>query len=164
MSQFLVAVIDGSRARFFTLEQALVPEYESGPNLIEHQYLLNPANELPGKELWADVKTGRNQGSASQAHGYDDRRQSHVEEFGRRFAHTVATEILGLIQTYQAQRVVLVAEPQILGVVREVLAPLLPKTLQLQELAKDLCKLKPLELHKHLATKNLLPVRKAVSG
>ncbi|HEY9727972.1 MAG TPA: host attachment protein [Chroococcales cyanobacterium] len=159
MSQFLVAVIDGTRARFFTLEQAEIPEFESGPNLIEHEGLFN---ELSGKELWSSVRTGRNQGSASQAHAYDDGRNNQVVEFGRRFAQMIATELLNLIQVCRTQRVILIAEPRILGILREALAPLLPKNLQIQELTKDLCKLKPLELHEHLATKNFLPARKRV--
>ena len=164
MNQWIIAVLDGSRARFFTLEQAELPEYESGPNLIEKKDLCNPAQEVPGKELWANVKTGRNQGSATQAHGYDDHRQNHVGEFGRRFAQMIAAEAINLTQVYRSQKLLLVAEPQILGFVREALAPLLPKNLEIQELAKDLCKLKPLELHQHLANKNLLPARKKVSG
>ena len=77
-----------------------------------------------------------------------------------RFAQMIATHVINLTQTHQAQRVILVAESQILGCLREVLAPQLPKTLQVQELAKDLCKLKPLAIHEHLATKHLLPTRK----
>ncbi|HEY9653326.1 MAG TPA: host attachment protein, partial [Coleofasciculaceae cyanobacterium] len=107
MSEFIVAVIDGTKARFFTLEQAELPEYESSPNLVEHKDLVNPTKELPGKELWATLRTGRNQGSSGQAHSYDDRRQNHVDEFGRRFAQTVAAEAVNLIQTHQAQRLLL---------------------------------------------------------
>ena len=160
MSQFLIAVIGGTQARFFTLEPAQLPAYESGPNLIEQEQLFNPVKEVSGKELWATVKTGRNQGSGGQAHTYDDHRQNHIDEFERRFAQMIATQVVNLTQTHQAQRVILVAESQILGCLRDVLAPQLPKTLQLQELAKDLCKLKPLEIHEHLAMKNLLPARK----
>lgn len=163
MSQSLVAVIDGSKARFLTLEQAELPKYESGPNLIERKDISNPAREVPSKELWATVKTGRNKGSSGQAHTYDDHRENHLDEFERRFAQMIANEIISLTQTYQVQRVLLVAETQILGCVREALAPVLPKNLQSQELAKDLCKLKPSEIHEHLANKNLLPVRKKAS-
>ncbi|HBB31917.1 MAG TPA: host attachment protein [Cyanobacteria bacterium UBA8803] len=164
MTQFLVTAVNGTKARFFTLEQAELPEYESGPNLIEQKDLCNPANDLAGKDLWTNVKTGRNQGSAGQAHGYDDHRENHIGELGRRFAQTIAAEIVNLTQTHRSQRLVLVAEPQILGLLRETLGPLVPKNLQIQELAKDLCKLKPLELHEHLALKNLLPARKKVSS
>lgn len=164
MSEVLVAVLDGSRARLFTLEQAALPEYESGPNLVERQELANPSKELPGRDLWANVKTGRNQGSAGRSHAYDDHRQSHVEEFERRFIQTVAADIVNLAQTHGVQRIVLVAEAQTLGLVREALSSSPPKNFTVQELGKDLSKLKPLELHEYLAAKDLLPVRRKAPG
>ncbi|MCX7593847.1 MAG: host attachment protein [Fischerella sp.] len=164
MNQVLVTVIDGTRARFLTLEQPELPEYESGPNLVEHKSLFNPVKELQGKELWANVKPGRNQGLSGQAHAYDDRRQQHVTEFERRFAQVIGHEILSFTQTKRIQRLLLVAEPHILGVVREVVTPLLPKNLQIQDLAKDLSKFKLKEIYEYLASKGLLPIRKQASG
>jgi protein required for attachment to host cells len=166
MSQALVTIIDGTKARFLSLEQPELPEYESGPNLIERKEVLNPTKELSGEELWATVKTGRNKGVGGFSHAYDDHRQNHLDEFDRRFAQTIANEVVNLSQTYQTQRIFLVAEPQLLGVIREALAPLLlkNKSIQIQELAKDLCKLKPLEIHEHLAQKNLLPARRKATS
>ena len=163
MNQSVVAVIDGTKARFFTLEQAEMPEYESGPNLIEQDCLTNAANELQGKELWSNTKTGRNRGSSGQAHGYDDHRENHLGEFERHFAKEIVNKVLHLSQAYQANQVVLVAEPKVLGFIRDALTPQIPKNLKLQELAKDLCKLKPHELHEYLAERELLPVRKVVT-
>ncbi|MFQ4142879.1 host attachment protein [Chlorogloeopsis sp. ULAP02] len=160
MNQVLVAVINGTRARFLTLEQPELPEYESGPNLVEHKSLFNPVKELQGKELWASVKTGRNQGQGSQAHAYDDGRQEHLNEFERRFAGAIANEIANINKSKRIQRLLLIAEPHILGVLREVVAPLLPKNLQIQDLAKDLCKLKSKDIYEYLANKNLLPTRR----
>ena len=162
MNQILVTVIDRSRARFLTLEWAQFPEHESGPNLLEQKSILNPIQELQGKELWANVKTGRNQGLGSKAHAYNDHRESHVVEFERRFALMVAHEILNFTQSQNIQQVLLVAEPKILGVVRQEVIPVLPKNLQIQDLAKDLCNHKPLEIHGHLASYNLLPTRKII--
>lgn len=162
MNQSIVTVIDGIRARFFTLEPAQSPEYESGPNLIEQDCLTNTVKELQGKDLWANTKTGRNRGSRSQGHGYDDHRQNHLNEFERGFAKEIVTKILDLVQTQRTTQIILVAEPQILGLVREALTDHLPKHLKFKELAKDLCKLKPQEIHEYLADKNLLPPRKVV--
>ena len=163
MNQAIVAVLDGTKARFFILETAEFPEYESGPNLIEHEGLLNSEKERQGQDLWANTKTGCNRGSAGQAHGYDDHRQNHMIEFERRFAQKIATNIAHLARVHQAQRVLLIAEPQILGLMRETLIPVLPKTLELSELAKDLCQLKPSELQGYLANKKLLPACKRAS-
>jgi protein required for attachment to host cells len=163
MNQSVVAVMDGTKARFFTLEVADFPEYQSSPNLVEHESLTNTTKELAGKDLWANTKTGRNRGSGSQAHGYDDHRQNHISEFERNFAKEITNKITQLVDEYQSYHLLLVAEPQMLGFVREILTPHLPKTLKIQELGKDLCKLKPQELHEYLASKDLIPHRKAVS-
>lgn len=164
MNQIVVVVIDGTRARFFTLEQPRWPEDESSVTLIEHKDLLNPVNELQGKELWSNVKAGRNQSSGGFAHAYDDGRQKHVAEFERRFAQMIADEAINLTQTKGTQQLILVAEPRNLGIVRESVTPAIPKNIQVQELAKDLSKLKALEIHEYLASKNLLPARQKISG
>ncbi len=163
MNQAVVAILDGTKARFFTLETAEFPEYESSPNLVEHQSLKNRTKELSGKELWANTKTGRNRGSRSQGHGYDDHRQNHVNEFERSFAKEIENKIIELIHEYDSRQVLLIAEPQMLGFIRDSLTPHLPKNVNFQELAKDLCKLKPLEIHEYLARKNLIPHRHVVA-
>jgi protein required for attachment to host cells len=160
MNQSLVAVIDGTKARFFTLEPAEAPEYQSGPNLIERESLSNMANELHGKELWSSTKSGGNRGSGGSHHGYDDHRENHIEQFERGFAKEVVSTLLNLTQEHHSQNLLLIAEPQILGIVRESLTSQLPKNLKVNELAKDLCKMKTLELHEYLADKELLPARK----
>jgi protein required for attachment to host cells len=157
MSNFVVAVINGTQARFFTLEPAEWPDYESGPNLIEHEGLLSEAHKLHGQELWANVKTGRNRSSNGQAHSYDDHRDNHAVEFEKRFAQNIANRITDLTQTHQAQKLILVAEPQILGLIRTAIASKLPKHLHLQELAKDVCHLNSHQIHSYLANKGLLP-------
>ncbi|MGF1488560.1 MAG: host attachment protein [Prochloraceae cyanobacterium] len=162
MNQSLVAVIDGTKARFFTLESASLPEYQSGPNLIECNAIFDRAKELQGKELWANTKTGRNRGKGSRSHGYDDRRSNHLNQFELRFAKEIVNQILQLTQRYRSPEIVLVAEPQILGMLREVLYPIITKNLKIQELAKDLCKLKSQAIHEYLAKKEILPARKVV--
>jgi protein required for attachment to host cells len=160
MHKSIVAVIDGSRARFLTLEPVDFPEHESGPNLIEQAELYNASHEQPDQELWANVKTGRNRGAGGQSHSYDDHRQNHRVEFERRFAQEITSQLISFTQIHQAQHLLLVAEPQILGLMREALAPVLPKHLKLNELAKDLCQLKPNQLHDYLASKELLPAHR----
>lgn len=161
MNQFLLAVIDGTKARFLTLDPADLSEPKSRPHLTEQVCLLNPAKGLQGQQLWASAKTGRNRGVVGQAHSYDDRRQNHMLEFERRFAQAIATEILKLIQTYQSQQLLLIAESQILGLMREAVVPVLPKNLTISELAKNLCQLTPHELHEYLVSKELLPAPEA---
>lgn len=160
MNQFLLAVADGTKARFLTLNLAEFPEYEPNPQWIEHECLLNSAQELQGQELWASAKTGRNRGVGGQAHSYDDRRQNHMMEFERRFAQTIATQLVHCIQAHPVQQLFLIAEPQFLGLMRNALIPLLPKNIKMSELAKNLCHLKPHELYEYLVSKQLLPGQK----
>jgi protein required for attachment to host cells len=158
MTRFLVAVVDGANARFLTLEPLAAPEIESGPDLTERCELLNPAIEMAGQDLWANTKTGRNRGSGSRGHTYDDHRGNHLVEFERRFAQAIDIQIEALMADYDLNTLVLVAEPQILGILRENLAGLNGRH-QVHELAKDLCWMKPRQLQEYLAQKNILPAR-----
>lgn len=159
MQRFLVVVLDGTKARFLTLAPVEFPETESGPNLIEQDELLNPANEMAGQDLWANTKTGRNRGSGGQSHNYDDHRSRHIAEFGRKFAQEVTTHIDDLIREHQSDCLVLIAEPQILGLLRESLHASNGRSVTIHEMAKDLCRLKSREIHEYLTKKEILPAR-----
>lgn len=157
MGKFAVAVINGTQARFFTLDSAATSEYESGPNLIEHSGLTDSTKEMLSQELWANIKTGRNRGTSGQAHSYDDHRQNHEIEFEKRFANEISSKMLDIIQTHQARHLILVAEPQILGLMREAMSDNLFKNLNIKEVAKDICHFKVTQIHDYLAKKELLP-------
>jgi len=159
MTRFLVAVVNVSKARFLTLEPLNAPELESGPDLIERRDLVNPAFEMAGQDLWANTKTGRNRGGGGKSHNYDDHRDNHLVEFGRRFAQDIVAEIDRLIAEHDLNTLLLVAEPQILGVLRDCLHSSNGRSVAVDELAKDLCRLKARQLHEYLAQKGLLPAR-----
>ncbi|HHH36776.1 MAG TPA: host attachment protein [Gammaproteobacteria bacterium] len=161
MSEYCVVVCNGTRARFFTLEPVAIPEVESGPNLVEHADLVNPEVDVPGRETWTDLKSGRNTApGAGPAHGYDDHRDDHEDEFMRRFADKVAQQAVALVQEHKAGNLVLAASSRMLGFLRNALQ--LPPTppVTVKEVAKDLSKLSPLEIHQHLSEDGLLPARK----
>lgn len=153
----LVAVADGTKARFLILEPAEFPEESEGSHFVEIDSLLNPLNEAQGQDLWSSTKTGRNLGARVQAHSYDDHRESHMAEFKRRFAQAIATHIINLIHKNEIQQLILVAEPQIMGLIREAIAASALSHLRINELTKDLCNLKPLELQRYLAKHGLIP-------
>lgn len=164
MNRFIVAVINGTKARFLTLEPVASPESESGPNLVEQCELLNPTKEMAAQDLWTTTKTGRNRGRGTQGHNYDDHRSNHILEFERRFAHAISDQLQGLIQTHPARNLILVAEPQILGVMRDCLTGPAQKLATIHELSKDLCHLKAHELQEYLANKKMLPARQRALG
>ncbi|HQU17277.1 MAG: host attachment protein [Chromatiales bacterium 21-64-14] len=165
MNEYCVVVTDGARARFFTLEPAEFPQMQSGPNLVEQKDLVNPEGEIPDAQLWADTKSGRNRApGGGPAHGYDDHREQHHDEFERRFARSVAHEAIRMTHGRNAPVVVLAAQKRMLGFLRAALAPLLKTGIGLRELAKDLSKHAPLDVHAHLAKECLIPARRGPSA
>lgn len=158
MNHYSVIVAGGSRARFFTLKDATVPELESGPRLVELRDLISPENKAHEGTLWSDSKTGGNRApGGGPAHGYDDHRAQHEDEFERRFARDIAEEATRLVKSDNIQHVILVAQKRMLGFLRNALAPLLKAGVHIQEFAKDLVKLPPQDLHAHLSRQRLLP-------
>lgn len=164
MSQYLIAVLNGTYARFLTLESTGTGAHDASSRLIEHESLLRAENKLSGQDLWSSTKTGRNRSSSGRAHGYDDHREEHLVETERRFAQLIGDRLLSLIQTFRAQQLILVAESQLIGVIREVIVPLLPKSISIREVSKDLYQLKPHELQDYLSAKDLLPGRKRLTS
>jgi protein required for attachment to host cells len=129
-----VLVADGARARLFTIDHP-EDDMESGPTLTEHVDLANPEGELTGKEMFANSKSGRNQAPGNgPAHGYDDHRAGHRDEIARRFAKTVANETRDFMKAHGTSALVLVAEPHLLGLLRDHL----DDGIQPTEIASDL--------------------------
>lgn len=158
MSDYCVVLVDGSRARLFSLEHPAQPEMESGPNLVEHEDLVNPEGRATEGSMWSDAKTGRNRAAAGgPAHGYDDHRNNHQDEFGRRFARSVAAEVSKFVNAHKVGHVVMVAQSQMLGFLRPEFEGLARSGVKLSEFGKDLIKLSAKELHQHLANNDLLP-------
>ncbi|MGF1603966.1 MAG: host attachment protein [Thermosynechococcaceae cyanobacterium] len=156
MSQCLVIVVNKTKARFLSLKEP-EPLEQGDAHLVEQQELLNPIQSQMGRELWANPKSGGNRAGTFQVHGYDDHRQKHLDEFDRRFAQAIGDEINSSIHLSQNHRVLLVAESQVLGYLRQALD--LPKTVAVRELAKDLGKLPPQEIYSYLLNKQILPWR-----
>lgn len=160
MTQYCVVVTNGARARFFSLEPAEFPELESGPTLVEHKHLTNAPREAQNNELWSETKTGRNRAAnGGPAHGYDDHRSRHEDEYERRFANNVAAECCRLSKSHNASDLVVVSQKRMLGFLRSAMESRL-NGINTYEVPKDLSKLSPQDLHEHLARDNLLPRRR----
>lgn len=164
MSDYCVVVAEGARARFFTLEPVEVPEFESGPNLREWNTLMNPEHKAHQREVYTDVRSGRNRGNAGEAHAYDDHRDQHDAEMEHRFARTIADELEQFSSQNGTPRVVLCAEKQMLGYLRGAMNGHARKDLEITEVPKDLTRLSPRELHEKLAKDGVLPKRRERQG
>lgn len=154
-----VVVCAGGNARLFTLEPAELPELESGPNLVARGEVSSEEVGEHGAALWSDLKTGRNRSPGGSAHGYDDHRERHAEEYDRRFAQAVAEETMRLVDSRHLGKVVLVAHGHCLAHMRQAFQGRFRNGTTMTELSKDLGKMKPLEIHAHLAREQLLPAR-----
>jgi protein required for attachment to host cells len=161
MNQYCVVVANGARARFFTLEHSKYPELESGPNLVEYNQIENTEMDTKSGALWSENKSGRNRGAkGGSAHGYDDHRSQHEDEYERRFANNIADEARRFSQAHKISDMIVVSQKRMLGFLRSAIEPRF-SGIQTQELAKDLSKLNPIELHEHLAKEKLIPRRMA---
>ena len=163
MNDYCVVVAAGSRARFFTLSPAEIPEMQSGPNLVERSDLISPERATHEKDMWSDTKSGRNRSSGGGAHGYDDHRAQHEDEFERRFAREVVEQAEKLVSSNGNRRIIMVAQKRMLGFLRNSLEGLRKNGVEIHEVAKDLSKMKPMQLHEALSMQNLLPARQSPS-
>lgn len=159
-NDYLVVIADGTCARFFTLDAAAQPSVESGPHLLEHDDLVNPEHEQGGGDKYSSTRTGVNLNPrGGPSHGYDDHRTQHEQEHERRFAHEIAARALALAQENHAGHLVLTAEKHMLGLLRDALEIPVKSGIEVHELAKDLTKLIPTQLHDHLAAAGVVPAR-----
>ena len=142
MTDYFVVVAEGARARFFTLEPAEIPELESGPNLVERGDLANPAHLAhQDSSQWTEIRGGRNRNANGPGHGYDEHRQNHEDQQELRFARDIAGELAGFLRT--------------------ALASTRLGDCAVVEVAKDLAKESPRDIHERLAREGHLPARRA---
>jgi protein required for attachment to host cells len=84
-------------------------------------------------------------------------RDLHVEARDAKFSRTVIGELVGVLRAAHAQRVILCANPRMLGELRAAGRDLPREGVTVDELACDLVKLTPAQLRDHLASHGLLP-------
>jgi len=120
--QTTVLIADAARARFFRVAHPEDDDYEAGPRLREQDVLVNPEAQLTGKDLYENVKSGRQRApGGGPAHGLDDHRARHTRELTKRFAQRVASATAERVRAEAVKRLILVAPPRALGVLREML-------------------------------------------
>lgn len=150
MERIVVVAIGNDMARFFTLEQAEWPEYESGPHLIEQSNLAPSTSE----GLWIKIAKKQSQNTNSLP------KDSY--QFERKFAKEITGEIIHLIRITQGQKLILIARPQIINLVHKFFTPTLFHNLHIQELPKDPSHFNSNQIHQYLAQKQLIPACQTV--
>jgi protein required for attachment to host cells len=159
MTDWCILVADGSRARLFTAE---FHAGESSATLKEREDLVSLERNLTGREIFANVKSGRNRAARNaQAHGYDDHRTRHREEVERRFSKQIAAATANIVEKHASDWLVIVAEPRLLGLLRKPLDAKLPAGLPRIELREDLSWHALPQIRHVLEHRGVLPVSRA---
>jgi len=159
MNPTCVVVANSSRARFFKLEDSDTTEFETGPKLIELSALINSETNHNASGSWSEVKSGRNRATKSgNAHGYDDHRTKHLDEYEKRFAQSIIDETQRI--SLKNGKIILVSQNRMLGYLRNAMSGSI-KGSQTSELNKDLIRLNPNELQDRLSNEHLIPKKRS---
>lgn len=157
MSDYLIVIVNRACARLFTLEPVEFPELESGPRLMPRAELENRTIKN-APQMYADSKTGR--GAAPQGgsvHGYDDKRDQHLDELRRRFAVNVLASIRKFVKAEQTRTVILSASALMRQFLYPGLEPLARQGLRVHKLSKNMINFPPQKIHEYLAEEGLIP-------
>ena len=145
MKDTCVVVTDARRARFFSAQCLDVPRERLQLN--ELSVLDNPDLRELGAHSTGRPPTETNTNrQAGPVHPIGAQRERHRLELERRFGHEIAAEAAELTRTWKSGRVVLVANPHMLGLMRKYLRDALRNGIELQELARDYAELSSTEI------------------
>jgi protein required for attachment to host cells len=155
----LVIVADGGAARFYRPERSDGPR--AGTKLVELETLQHPDSLAASSSLTGRPATETNTNrQAGPVHPIGAQRERHRLEHDHSFAHEIERRAVSAARDWKAGTVVLVAEPRMLGLVREPLRGALRKEIALKELAKDYTRLGAAELLERLEKNGVItPLR-----
>ena len=154
-----IVVADAGTAKFFGVEPLDSPREAS--RLVEHATLTNPNLRTLGESVTGRVRTETNTNrQAGPVHPMGAQRERHRMELDRRFWDEIARQAATITREWKDGRVVLVAEPRLLGLMRQAVRDALAPGIELKELAKDYVHLTMEELQDHLSLNALVPPRR----
>jgi protein required for attachment to host cells len=163
MNSTCIVVADAKYARFFSVEPGTGPGDRT--KLVQRSMLFNPDVEAVRRGGAERVKTERvSNRQAGDVHPIEARRQQHRLELERRFGREIARQTSEIASSWRSGTVVLIADPRLLGLMREAVRDALKPAIELKELAKDYVGLSPDELHDHLARSNIVPARRPTAA
>jgi len=161
MNRTCIVVADARLARFYGIEAVESPRVKM--KLVERTVLANPNSDLKilGESMSGRVHTETNTNrQAGPMHPMVAQRERHRGEFDRRFVHEISRQAGEITKGWKDGTVVLVAEPRLLGLLREPLRKALHQGVELKELAKDYTHLTSAELYERLTLNSLMPARR----
>lgn len=157
MSDYLIVVVNRSLARFFTLEPVEFPQLESGPRMKLRVELKN-SDIKDARDIFTDSKTGR--GATPQGggvHGYDDKRDQHLDELRRRFATKVLARMRKLAQSEDPRTVVLAASARMRRFLFSDINNQARQGYRFHKVSKNMINFSAQKIHAYLASDGLIP-------
>ena len=156
MENICVVVADGNGARMFLLQESDAPR--APVRLVERGTLSNADLRSRGRSVTGRVRTETNTNrEAGPVHPMGAQRERHRIELERRFSVEVARRAAALAKHWATGSVVLVADPRMLGFLREAVRATLEPRIQVKELAKDYAGLTISRLRDQLAEDGIVP-------
>lgn len=160
MNRTCIVVADAGTARFFDVEPLDSPR--DTLRLVERIALTNPDLRTLGESVSGRVHTETNTNrQAGPVHPMGAQRERHRTELNRRFGNEIAVQAGEMTKDWKNGTVMLIAAPQLLGLMRENMREALGPGIELKELAKDYVNLTPGEIRDHLALNTLIPLRRS---
>ena len=158
MDNICVVVADARRARFFVLRESDAPRAPF--RLADRGTLSNMSLRARGRSVTGRVRTETNTNrEAGPIHPIGAQRERHRIELERRFSVEVAEKAAAVARNWMTGSVVLVADPRMLGFLREAVRGALKPGIRVKELAKDYARLTASRLRDHLAGDGIVPGR-----
>lgn len=156
MDNTCVVVADARRARIFLLQQRTAPR--APVRLVARGTLSNADLRSRGRSVTGRVRTETNTNrEAGPVHPIGAQRERHRIELQRRFSVEVARKAAALAKNWATGSVVIVADPRMLGFLRETVRATLKPRIQVKELAKDYAGLTISRLRDQLAEDGIVP-------
>jgi protein required for attachment to host cells len=150
----LVVVADGGRARFFSVEPA------AGELVLIEQEELANLIQCRGEDPEGRIRSGASSDwQGGPVHPTSARRAQQEIGLDRRFAQQIESRVSERASDWTTGLILLVAEPRLLGLLRDALRSSLKPDVELKELAKDYAHLTPAELRHQLVASGIIPGR-----
>lgn len=159
MDNTCVVVAGSGQARIFLLEESTAPRAPF--RLTERGKLANADLRSRGRSVTGRVRTETNTNrEAGPMHPMGAQRDRHRIELERRFSVEIARKAAALARNWSTGSIVLVADPRMLGFLRDAVRGQLKTGVHVKELAKDFANLTASSLQDHLAQSGVLPGRR----
>src|SRR5689334_29294 len=136
MDKTCIVVADAGLARFYDVEETEAPRMKV--KLVERTVLTNPDLGTLGRSVTGRPRTETNTNrEAGPMHPIGEQRERHRIELNRRFAAEIVRRAGEITKDWKLGALILVADPRLLGLIREPMRKALHQDIELKELAKD---------------------------